>query len=101
MTASTDPAPGTREYIQRVQLGLAAEARLASSAAEQLNRVTVELVNLMSARAERNWTSQEFERYLVLSRSEHSCELSYAMARRRFDALRGRLLSRPDPSGSA
>jgi hypothetical protein len=100
MTASTDPAPGTREYLDRVQLGLAEEARLASSAAEQLSRVTVELVSLMAARAKRNWTSQEFERYLVLSRSEQSCELSYTMARRRFDALRGRLLAHPEPGGS-
>ena len=91
MTSSSDPGPGSLQFVERVKHGFAEEAGLADSAAQQLRRVTVELVELMSARGERNWTSEEFERYLVLCRSERSCELSYAMARRRFDVLRRRL----------
>lgn len=97
MTAGPPPGVGPRQFVERMELGLGEEADLASGAAEQLRRVTLELVELMATRVHRSWTPDEFERYLALSRSERSCQLSYAMARHRFDALRARLLSTSAP----
>lgn len=100
MTDGVDPVGATLQFVQRVKIGLAEEAGLAARAAQQLSRMRADLVELITARAERNWTSEEFERYLVLSRSERTCELTYAMARRRFDGLRRRLISLDDAGPS-
>ena len=49
----------------------------------------------MSVRAVRPWTTQEFERYLALSRIEIALQRSYSSARRLFNHTRLEL--RRDP----
>ncbi len=54
-----------------------------------------ELVQLMAVRTHRPWTTEEFERYLALSRSEIALQRSYSSARRLFN--HSRLELRRDP----
>ena len=82
-TPSVPDGPG-----DHVAASLDRAARSAAHAAHELAGSRGELVQLMSVRARRPWTAQEFERYLALSRTDIALQRSFAKARRMFNHAR-------------
>lgn len=76
----------------RLPRALVRSATGAAVAATALAETRTQLVALMNTRAQRPWTTVEFELYLSLSRSELARQRSYRAERRRFNEVRQRLL---------
>ena len=80
--------PPHQRQPDRLAASLERAADSARRLAQELAMNRQELVQLMAVRTQRPWTTQEFERYLTLSRAEIALQRSYSSARRLFNHTR-------------
>jgi hypothetical protein len=89
--------PGATDLVaprgseQQLQAVLDRATRSAVVAARELSVVREQLTRIMARRAVGPWTTEDFDRYLALSRKEVAADRAYRAARRLFNHARQQL----------